>query len=173
MINKGYVHVYTGDGKGKTTAALGLAIRAAGAGLKVYIGQFMKQGTCSELKSLKKFKYSIIVEQFGGKCLLRRKGSSKDRLLAQKGLNKVKKIIAGGECDLVILDELIVALYFELLDENEVTKLIKSKPKGLELVLTGRKASRKIKALADIVTEMKELKHYYKAGVKERIGIEK
>ena len=170
---KGYIHVYTGNGKGKTTAALGLSLRAAGAGLKVYIGQFMKKRNYSELKSLEKFKGSITIEQFGRKRFIGQKVKEEDRLLAQEGFEKVKKVIDDGKYNLVILDEMNVDLSYGLLKEDEVIEIIKRRPKAQEIVLTGRNASHRIVELADLVTEMKEIKHYFKHGVKARKGIEK
>ena len=170
---KGYVQVYTGDGKGKTTAALGLALRAAGGGLRVYIGQFMKAGEYSELKSLRRFKDAIKIEQFGRRRFIGQKLLGKDKLLAQEGLERIKKIIHDGKYDLVIMDEINLALSYGLLSEEEVTGIIKNRPKTQEIVLTGRNAPRGIMELADLVTEMKELKHYFSKGVKARAGIEK
>ena len=167
----GKIQVYTGRGKGKTTAAFGLALRAAGAGLRVYIGQFIKGCPYSENKALRKIK-NIKVEQFGRGCFIKGTVKKKDEELARKGLEKVRKVIAQGKYQLVILDEINVALKFGLLDLAEVVKLIKTKPGGLELVLTGRYAPAKILKLADLVTEMKEVKHYYKKGVPARKGIE-
>ena len=168
----GKIQVYTGHGKGKTTAAFGLALRAAGAGLKVYIGQFIKgPAYYSENKALRKIK-NIKVEQFGRGCFVKGTVKKKDKELARKGLEKVRKVISQGKYQLVILDEINVALKFGLLDLDEVVKLIKTKPGGLELVLTGRYAPAKILKLADMVTEMKEVKHYYKKGVPARRGIE-
>jgi len=170
---RGYVQVYTGRGKGKTTASLGLALRAAGAGLKVYIGQFMKKTTYSEVKSLRKFKDIIVVEQFGGECFVSRKIRREDKLLAQKGLEKAKRVIESGKYNLVILDEINVALSYGLLKEDEVIKVIKCRPKAQEIVLTGRNASLQIIKLADLVTEMREIKHYFSKGVRARKGIER
>ncbi len=170
---KGFVQVYTGNGKGKSTAAFGLALRAAGAGLKVYVGQFIKSGPYSETKSLKKHKKNIKVEQFGRGCMICGRPKEKDIRLVQKGFNRVKKIIAEKKYDLVILDEINVALHLKLLKLKEVSELIRTKPKKTELVLTGRYAPRKIIKLADLVTEMKEVKHYYRKGISARRGIEK
>ena len=170
---RGYVQVYTGEGKGKTTASLGLALRAAGAGLKVYIGQFMKKRSYSELKSLGRFKKNIKIEQFGRQRFIGREVTKGDKLAAQEGFKKVKKIIQEGKYDLVILDEINVALSYGLLEENEVIKIIKSRPKTQEIVLTGRNASQQVMELADLVTEMREIKHYFSKGVRARKGIEK
>jgi len=155
---RGYVQVYTGNGKGKTTAAFGLALRAAGAGLKVYIGQFLKKGEYSELNSINRFKDLIKVEQFGGK---------------RYRFKKIKEIIFSREYDVVILDEINVALYYRLLSEEDLINLIKNKPSDVELVLTGRYASSQIIKIADLVTEMRKIKHYFSKGVTARKGIEK
>jgi len=169
---KGMIQVYTGDGKGKTTAALGLALRALGAGLKVYIGQFIKSGDYSELKSLKKYKNQLTIEQYGMGCFIKGKPKSKDILLAKKGLNRVKEILLSKKYDIVIMDEINVAQYLKLLSLKDVLALIRFKPKNLELILTGRRAHSKVIQQADLVTEMKEIKHYYKKGIKARRGIE-
>lgn len=171
MRQKGKIQVYTGKGKGKTTAALGLALRAAGAGLKVYIGQFIKGYPYNENTILKKIK-SIKIEQFGRGCFIKGQPKKKDKELARKGLEKVRRVMRQEKYDLLILDEINIALKFELLSLDEVVKLIKTKPGGLELVLTGRYAPAEILKLADLVTEMKEVKHYYKKGVPARKGME-
>jgi len=170
---RGYVQVYTGNGKGKTTAAFGLALRAAGAGLKVYIGQFLKKGEYSELNSINRFKDLIKVEQFGGKRYIGQEIREEDRELAKKGFKKIKEIIFSGEYDVVILDEINVALYYRLLSEEDLINLIKNKPSDVELVLTGRYASSQIIKIADLVTEMRKIKHYFSKGVTARKGIEK
>ena len=170
-MKKGFVQVYTGKGKGKTTAALGLALRAHGAGLAVYIGQFMKKGSFSEHKALKKLSKNIKLEQFGSGCLIKKEPTSKDKILALKGLAKVKKIVNKADYDLVILDEINTALGCGLLPLSEVLDLFKSK--HVEFVLTGRGAPEEIIRSADLVTEMKEVKHYYKKGVRSRVGIER
>lgn len=165
------IHVYTGNGKGKTTAALGLALRAAGAGLKVYIGQFLKGKNYSELKALKKIK-NIKVEQFGRGCFIKKAPTKKDITLAKNGLEKVNKIVAGRIYNVVILDEINVALNLKLLELNDIVELIKKTPRDLELILTGRYANPKILKLADLVSEIREIKHYFKKGVRARKGIE-
>ena len=165
------IQVYTGNGKGKTTAALGLAIRAAGAGRKVYIGQFIKGLEYCELKSLKKFK-NIKVEQFGRGCFIKRKPAQKDIDLACAGLKKVWAIAGNKKFTLIILDEINVALDLKLLECREVLRLIKSFPKKTELVLTGRNAPQEIIKIADLVSEIREVKHYYCQGQTARRGIE-
>ena len=170
---KGYVQVYTGNGKGKTTAAFGLALRAAGAGLKVYIGQFLKKGEYSELNSINRFKDLIKIEQFGGKRYIGQEIKEEDKELAKKGFKKIKEVIFSGEYDVVILDEINVALYYKLLSEEDLIDLIKNKPSDVELVLTGRYASSQIIKIADLVTEMRKIKHYFSKGIKARTGIER
>jgi len=165
------IQVYTGKGKGKTTAALGLAIRAAGAGLKVYIGQFIKGKEYSELKALKKFK-NIKVERFGRGCFIKKTPAKKDIELANRGLKRIREILVKRIYDLVILDEINIALHLGLLDLKDVIQVIKKTPKKTELVLTGRHAHRKIIEIADLVSDIKEIRHYYKKGVIARRGIE-
>jgi len=165
------IQVYTGNGKGKTTAALGLALRASGAGLKVYIGQFIKGRRYSELNSVKKLK-NVKLEQLGGGCFITRSLRKRDISLAKKGLEKIKKIISRRIYDVVILDEINIALNLKLLRLDEVIQLIKEVPKTTELILTGRCAPPQILKIADLVSEIKEVKHYFKKGIKARKGIE-
>jgi cob(I)alamin adenosyltransferase len=165
------IQIYTGNGKGKTTAALGLALRASGAGLKVYIGQFVKRGSYSEIKALKKLN-NIKVEQFGMGCFIKKLPSQKDLLLAKQGLKKIKKLIADRAYDLLILDEINVALKLRLVELSDVLSLIKKTPRKIELVLTGRNAHPEVMKIADLVSEIKDRKHYYCKGLKSRKGIE-
>jgi cob(I)alamin adenosyltransferase len=170
---KSYVHVYTGEGKGKTTAALGLAIRAAGAGHKVFLAQFVKGGRYSELNALTRFDDLITVEQFGMGRFINGQPSESDVKAARKGLTKMKNIVTSGEYKVVILDEANIAVHYNLFSADELINLIDSRAEETELIITGRKASPEILERADLVTEMKAIKHYYKEGVKARIGIEK
>ncbi len=170
---KGYIQVYTGNGKGKTTAALGLAIRAAGAGLKVFIAQFIKMGEYSEIKALKRFKDLITVEQFGSGRFIKGKPSASDIEAARKGLEKIKAVFTSGQHNVVIMEEANVAAKLGLLSVEDILEIIVEKPKDVELVITGRGADSRIIENADLVTEMKEIKHYFQKGVKARIGIEK
>ncbi len=165
------IQIYTGDGKGKTTAALGLALRASGAGLKVYIGQFIKGKAYSELKSLKKIP-QVKIEQYGSGCFLKYKPKQKDIDLASRGLEQIRKIITQKKYKLVILDEINVALHFGLLHVDQIVDLLKATPKNIELVLTGRQVPSELIKLADLVSEIKEIKHYYRKGKKARKGIE-
>jgi cob(I)alamin adenosyltransferase len=170
---RGYTQVYTGDGKGKTTAAIGLSIRAAGAGHKVYIAQFIKMGDYSEIVALRRFSDLITVEQFGLGRFVNGKPLPEDIEAAQKGLEKVKSLMKANEYKVIILDEANVAVKYGLIQEQELIELIANKSLETELVITGRGASARIIEKADLVTEMKSLKHYYQKGVPARIGIEK
>ncbi|MBU1341121.1 MAG: cob(I)yrinic acid a,c-diamide adenosyltransferase [Proteobacteria bacterium] len=169
---KGYVQVYTGNGKGKTTASLGLAIRAAGAGLSVYIVQFLKKGDYSEIKALSKFK-NITVEQYGLGKFIKGKPSDEDIAAGAAGYLKLCEILKNNKHDVVIAEEGNVAVMCNLISEKELLALIENKPANVELVITGRGATEAVMEKADLVTEMREIKHYYKQGVKARIGIEK
>ena len=169
---KGYVHVYTGDGKGKTTAALGLALRAAGAGLKVLIAQFVKGRPCSELNAIARFSDLVTLKQYGRQCFIRHTPEPEDIRSARKGLEEVKKLLTSGEYNIVILDEVNIAVHYGLFSVEELLELIGLKPENVELIITGRYANRKIVEKADLVTEMKEVKHYYRQGVEARKGIE-
>jgi len=171
-LTKGYVHIYTGDGKGKTTAAIGLALRAVGAGMKVFIVQFLKGKASSEFIPLAKQSNSITFAQYGRDCLIKGKPTQEDKILAIRGLHEAREAINSGKYDLIILDEVIVAVLLDLVSLDELLNLIKKKPDHVELVLTGRKADPKLIEAADLVTEMKEIKHYYSQGVSARTGIE-
>jgi len=170
---RGYIHVYTGDGKGKTTAALGLALRAAGAGLNVFIAQFMKLGDYSEIKALKRFADCITVEQFGLGRFIRGNPDPEDIAAARQGLERVRQVFAAGRHQVVILDEANVAASCGLFSPVDILDLINSKPEGVEVVMTGRNAAPEITARADLVTEMRAIKHYYRNGVQARPGIER
>ena len=172
-MRRGYVQVYTGSGKGKTTAALGLAVRAAGAGLKVFIAQFIKQKKCSEHALLEELSDRITVKQYGKGLIMKRKPSPADIKAAQTGYEEVKNILLSKEYDVVILDEANVAAHYGLITVRDLLDLIEGKPKGVELVITGRYADQKVMDSADLGTEMREIKHYSKQGVQARRGIEK
>jgi len=165
------IQVYTGNGKGKTTASLGLALRAAGAGLKVYICQFLKGRYYCEQVILKKLK-NIKLEQFGTKCFIRRAPAKKDIESAGRGLKAAEEAVRSKCYDMVILDEVNVALNLGLIKLGDVISLIKNTSQKTELILTGRNAHPKILKIADLVSEIKDKKHYYKKGVKARRGIE-
>jgi cob(I)alamin adenosyltransferase len=167
------VQVYTGDGKGKTTAALGLALRAAGAGLRTYIGQFVKGMKYSELESLKRFSDLITIHQYGRDCFIDKDPEKEDIQMAREGLDKAEKAMTSGKYDLIILDEATIATYYNLFSVDELLAVVEKRPEEVELVITGRRADARIIEVADLVTEMKEIKHYYQEGVQAREGIEK
>jgi cob(I)alamin adenosyltransferase len=171
-VGRGYVHVYTGEGKGKTTAAFGLALRAAGHGKHVYVGQFMKGRPCGEIAALRDNPL-IVVEQYGDPgCIRRDDATTLHRTHAGEGLARATAALTSNANDLVVLDEIDVAILFGLLSEQECVALIEARPPQVELVITGRSASRAVIERADLVTEMREVKHYYRQGVQARAGIE-
>ncbi|MGI5839229.1 MAG: cob(I)yrinic acid a,c-diamide adenosyltransferase [bacterium] len=194
MSTKGYIQVYTGNGKGKTTAAIGLAVRALGAGKKVFFLQFMKAKSYSEHRILPGISPHLTLETVGKPFFIIKEGSMPDTELAKwrekavifppgkppaeyvalirRGMERARAAVAGTEFDLVILDELIVALSFGLVTWEEVKALLEQKSEGVELVLTGRGAPPELVERADLVTEMREIKHYYTQGVEARPGIE-
>ena len=169
---KAYIHVYTGNGKGKTTAAFGLALRAEGAGLKVFIGQFVKGKTYHENVAAQKYLKNIKVKQYGLGCFIINTPTTEDINAARKGLEEMKKIILSGKYDVVVMDEVTIALHYKLFTVEKLLEIIKNKPEHVELVLTGRYAPQPLIEAADLVTEMKEVKHYYQQGVEAREGIE-
>lgn len=168
----GCVQVYTGDGKGKTTAALGLALRASGHGKAVYIGQFMKGQHYGELEAVPRLG-TVTLEQYGdpGWCY---KGKIEEgqRALAAAGFEKARAALHSGRYEIVILDELNMAVWFELIEEQAVLDLIAGRPADVELVITGRRATEAVCEAADLVTEMREIKHYYQRKIPARQGIE-
>ena len=170
---KGYVHIYTGNGKGKTTAALGLAIRAAGAGLQVFLAQFIKGGQYSELNALKRLDDQSTVEQFGLPRFINGTPSEPDVEAAHYGLERLKSSMLSGRFDMIIIDEGNVAVTYGLLSKQDLLDLSAMKPEDLELVITGRDALPEIIDKADLVTEMKAVKHYFNKGVNARVGVEK
>jgi len=170
-FKRGLIQVYTGGGKGKTTAALGLAVRAAGAGLKVSIHQFMKNGQYSELKALKKIN-NITVRQCGRRCFIKGKPEYGDIKCAEDGLKAAARDINSRKYNLVILDEINIALKLGLIKAKDVISLVNRKPKGVELVLTGRGCPAAVLKKADLITEMREIRHPFKIGVTARAGIE-
>jgi len=170
---KGYLQVYTGDGKGKTTAALGLAMRAAGAGLRVYVAQFVKGMKYSELVTLQQLSDYITIKQYGRDCFIERSPQKEDIQAAQAGLREAREIMGSGKYQVIILDEANIATYYNLFTVEDLLDFIRSKPEDVELVITGRRADPKILEEADLVTEMKEIKHYYRKGIQARDGIEK
>jgi len=173
-LSQGLIQIYTGDGKGKTTAAFGLAIRAVGHGFRVYIIQFMKgKDDTGELGGLKRLMPECQIEHFGGLGWVHKGELQEDHLQeARKGFLKAQEVVLSGEWDIVILDEIINALWFGLISENDVLELLSKKPSHVELVLTGRNASPALIEKADLVTEMVQKKHPFEQGVMARQGIE-
>lgn len=172
-MKKGFVQIYTGDGKGKTTAALGLALRASGHGMRTYIAQFMKGQDYGELTALRDNPL-IDVEQFGDvRCIRREEVTPEHREGARRGLKAAEEAMLSGRYDLVVLDEVNVSIWFGLIETEAVLDFLDIRPERVELVLTGRKAPEELVRRADLVTEMKEIKHYYRNGVEAREGIER
>jgi cob(I)alamin adenosyltransferase len=168
----GFVQIYTGDGKGKTTAALGLALRAAGAGLRVFIAQFLKCQTSSELKSLLRLAPEITVRQYGRPSFINGEPTPEDIAAAERGLHEARDALLSGKYDVLILDEINIALHFRILPVESILSFIDEKPEGVELILTGRNADPRLIDRADLVTEMRDVKHYFKKGIPARPGIE-
>ena len=167
-----FVHVYTGNGKGKTTAALGLALRAIGANKKVFIGQFIKNMDYSEINALKLLPNNK-VEKFGVSCFINRNPEKKDYEAAKNGLKRIREVLRTCEYDVVILDEINIAIYFKLISVEEVLEVLKERNKNIEVILTGRYAPKELIEYADLVSEIKEVKHYYTKGILSREGIDK
>lgn len=172
-LSKGYVQVYTGDGKGKTTAALGLALRASGHGMHTYIGQFMKGQPYGELDALRDHPY-ITVEQYGDvRCVRREEVTPKHVAQAHQGLERAREAMLSDQYDVVVLDEINVTIWFGLLTVEEVLTFLDERPEHVEVILTGRRAPPELIERADLVTEMREVKHYYQQEVVAREGIER
>lgn len=175
MFEQGQFQIYDGDGKGKTTAAVGLAVRALGAGLSVYMGQFIKDMEYHEIKVLKELP-GMTVELYGnGKgCLIGRYPGEDDIKAAGEGVEKAMRAVTSALYDLVILDEINVACKLGLLTEEDMLRLAKDRLPGVELVFTGRGCPEKVMEMADLITEMKEVRHYYNTkGLLARDGIER
>jgi len=179
MINKagdrGYIHVYTGNGKGKTTAALGLAFRAMGRGKRSYIGQFMKGQEYGEVRAASMVSSYITIEQFGEKELSHISGApTEDSIkLAQRGLNAAQNAMLSGDFDIIILDEINVAHYYNLITTQDILGFMSKTPSTVELILTGRYAADEVIQAADLVSDMVEIKHYFNKGILARDGIER
>jgi cob(I)alamin adenosyltransferase len=171
-IKKGYIHVYTGNGKGKTTAAIGLAIRAAGAGIKVFFAQFAKGKVCSEHIALTRLKDLITIKQYGMESFITRAPQKCDIEYARKGLAQAALAMRGAKYGVVILDEACYALSSGMISFQELKNALDEKSPGVEVIITGRNAPASLIKIADLVTEMKIKKHYYDKGVKARKGIE-
>lgn len=170
---RGLVMVITGNGKGKTTSAFGQALRAVGQGYRICIIQFMKGRKYGEVKAAEKYLPDITYYQFGlDSFVMRDNPAPVDVEYARQGFEKAKEICSSGKYDMVILDEINVAVDFNLIPEEELLELINTKPAELDLILTGRYAPEKLKEIADLVSEVTEIKHHYNAGIKDRAGIE-
>lgn len=170
-MEKGYIHVYTGNGKGKTTAALGLSLRAVCAGKRVFFGQFIKGMEYSELKCVE-FMDNFEIEQFGRNCFIYEAPCENDITAARNGLIRMRDILKSGKYDIVVMDELNIALYLKLFSVEDAVAAINGRDKNTEVIITGRYAPEEIINIADLVTEMKEIKHYYNEGIEAREGIE-
>ena len=172
-LSKGYVQVYTGNGKGKTTAALGLALRASGRGMHTYIGQFMKGQIYGELDALRDHPY-ITIEQYGDAHFIGREEVTPEHVAqAHRGLERALEAMLSGQYALIVLDEVNVTVWFGLLSVEEVLAFLDQHPDHVEVILTGRHAPQELIGRADLVTEMREVKHYYEQGVMARKGIER
>lgn len=171
-MTTGYVHVYTGDGKGKTTAALGLALRAAGASLRVLIAQFIKGKASSEHRSLHNLSGHVTVKLYGRGGFIQGEPSPEDVEAARQGLAEAREALASGQYDVVILDEANVATHVGLFSVDELLAAIEGRAEGVEVIVTGRNAHPRLIERADLVTEMREVKHYFAQGVQARRGIE-
>jgi len=173
-LKRGYVQIYTGNGKGKTTAALGQALRAAGSGLKTFIVQFMKDLQYGEVKALQQLSDCITLERYGNDTFVfcKQPPDEKDIAAAKQALNRAREAMLSGKYDIVIVDEVCVAIYFTLLKTKEVLMLLEERPEAVELILTGRYCPSELIERADLVTEMREIKHYYRKGILARKGIE-
>ncbi|HEX7502342.1 MAG TPA: cob(I)yrinic acid a,c-diamide adenosyltransferase [Acidobacteriota bacterium] len=172
----GRIQVYTGNGKGKTTAALGLALRAAGRGMRTYVAQFLKKGEYGELLAAARHLAGLVtIEQFGLPDFHHRANgvTPAEVQAATAGLAAAAAALAGGEYQIVVLDEINTLLHFAIVPLEPVLRLMERKPPAVELVLTGRYAPQAVLERADLVTEMKEVRHYYQKGLQARTGIEK
>jgi cob(I)alamin adenosyltransferase len=175
LCDSGYIHVYTGMGKGKTTAALGLALRASGHGLRVFIGQFMKGIVYGEIAGTNALSDRIVIERFGEDTMVHPDAPRKqDYSRAKEGLARIREAMLSGKYQVVILDEINVTVAFGILQEADVLAVLNEKPDGVELVLTGIRAPQSFIDRADLVTEMIERKHYYSdKGILSRLGIDR
>jgi cob(I)alamin adenosyltransferase len=172
QLQAAYVQVYTGDGKGKTTAALGLALRASGHGMRTYIGQFMKGQPSGEVDALRGHP-CITLERYGDvRCIRREEVTPEHIAQAHQGLERARQALLSGQYNIVILDEVNVALWFGLLSITDVLSFLDQRPPQIEVILTGRRAPQELLDRADLVTEMREVKHYHERGVMARQGIE-
>jgi cob(I)alamin adenosyltransferase len=175
MFEKGFIQLYTGNGKGKTTAALGQALRAYGAGLKIIILQFMKGQPTSEHKIINDLDGRIEIEQFGYKHFYKKNDNKyiEHRKFASRGLQRAQEVLKSNNYSMIILDEIVNALNSDLITIEEITELLDLKPKNCELILTGSNAPNILIEKCDLVSEVKKIKHYFDNGIAARTGIEK
>ena len=175
-LEKGLIQVYTGDGKGKTTAALGQGLRSCGRGLKVFMVQFLKGADSGELHSIEKLHPLFQIFRFererGFFWTLNEQEKKELKEDIDKGIAFIKKVIQENECDILIIDELLGVLGNKLVTIEEVIEFLKSRPESMEIIMTGRNVPPEIAEIADLITEMKEIKHYFRKGVPSRVGIE-
>ncbi len=173
-LKQGFVQIYTGNGKGKTTAAIGQAVRAVGRGLRVYFVQFMKDFPYGELTILEQLAPQLELHRYGTDAFVFKKEPPAEKLISemQQGLKAAEAAMCSEQYDLVILDEILVSIYFKLFSEQEALSFVQKRPEKVELILTGRYAPESLKKVADLISEIKEVKHYYQKGVSARIGIE-
>jgi cob(I)alamin adenosyltransferase len=173
-LKKGYIQIYTGNGKGKTTAAFGQALRAAGSGLKTFIVQFMKNSPYGAIQIFEQIPNWVTFEHYGNDSFVFSNiaAGEKDIYMAQQAFHRARKAMSSGKFDIVIMDEVCVAIFFELLKTQDLLSLLEEKPGSVELILTGRYCPLELIERADLVTEMQEIKHYYQKGVVARKGIE-
>ncbi len=173
-FKKGYIQIYTGNGKGKSTAAIGQVIRSAGYGLKTYYLMMMKDFAYNEIESLKRFEDLIEVVKIGKDDWVFRKEKAPQLEIekAKLALEEAMKKMLSGNYNIIVLDEVFVSIYFGLISVEDVLPFFNQKPLNVELILTGRYCPQEFIERADLVTEMKEIKHYYQIGVASRRGIE-
>lgn len=171
---EGKIHIYTGNGKGKTTAAIGICIRALGAGKKILWTQFVKGQEYNEIAIFKQFNSKLLFKNFGRTCFINQQPEQPDFDAAKAGLDYLWEIWNNKpNFDVIVLDELFIALHFQLISEKEVLELIEKKPEHPEIIITGRYAPTSILAIADLITDMQEIKHYYNTEkLTSREGIE-
>jgi cob(I)alamin adenosyltransferase len=171
-LEKGYIQVYTGNGKEKITAALGLALRAAGSGLRVYIARFMEKGHCSEIRALERLSDQVTVEQFGTGRFVPGKPDAADFEAARNGLDGARQAMLSGDYDMVVLEEANLAYESKIISEQDLIDFVSAKPDGVELVLTGRGGAPGVLERADLITDIKPVRHYFEQGVGACTGIE-
>ena len=172
MEDKGYIQIYTGNGKGKTTCALGLSLRAICNGYSVFFGQFLKGQDYSELKAVESLQ-NFTIRQYGTANFVFNNQSEKDIQMAKEGLSDIKREMLTNNYDIIVMDEVNIAIHKNLITVDDVIDILKLRPENTEMILTGRYAHEKLIEIADLVTEMKEIKHYYTQGVMSRAGIER